>query len=91
MVPPFEAAVQTMEAGDISAPVKTQFGWHVVKLNEKRVTAPPALEEVRGEIAQSLGDQAIRAGVEAAQADAEIERVDIEVPPTAIRETFLID
>ena len=33
MVPEFETAVAAMEAGDISDPVQTQFGWHVIKLN----------------------------------------------------------
>ncbi|NBX42105.1 MAG: hypothetical protein EBR13_01245, partial [Rhodobacteraceae bacterium] len=44
MVPEFETAVAGLEAGEISAPVQTQFGWHVVKLNESRISAPPALE-----------------------------------------------
>lgn len=36
MVPEFEAAVHKLNAGQISAPVKTQFGWHLIKLNEVR-------------------------------------------------------
>ncbi|MAW08270.1 MAG: peptidylprolyl isomerase, partial [Halobacteriovoraceae bacterium] len=41
MVPEFEAAVAAMRAGDVSQPVKTQFGWHVIKLNERRKLEAP--------------------------------------------------
>jgi len=45
MVAPFsEAAFGLEEPGDISAPVETQFGWHVIKLEEKRTQAPPPFE-----------------------------------------------
>ena len=47
MVAPFEAAVSEMEAGGISAPVQTQFGWHVIKLNETRDAEAPSLGDVR--------------------------------------------
>ncbi|WP_010142299.1 peptidylprolyl isomerase [Oceanicola sp. S124] len=53
MVAPFSAALVEMEAGDISAPVQTQFGWHVIKLNETR-ERKPALEEVREQIVAEL-------------------------------------
>lgn len=50
MVAPFEAAVMAMEAGDVSDPVQTQFGWHVIKLNEVREIPVPPLSEVLGEV-----------------------------------------
>jgi len=61
MVQPFEEAVNALEVGAISEPVQTQFGWHVIKLNERRETPPPALEDVRAELEQALRDEAIGA------------------------------
>ncbi len=61
MVEPFELAVTEMEVGAISAPVQTQFGWHVIKLNETRLAEAPPLEAVRAE----LVDQLQRAAVDA--------------------------
>lgn len=57
MVPEFDAAVFAMKAGDVSEPVKTQFGWHLIKLEEMRVPAPPAFEDVKGQIRSMLQRQ----------------------------------
>jgi len=46
MVPEFEAAVVDMEIGAISAPVQTQFGWHVIKLNDTREKPAPDIDTV---------------------------------------------
>lgn len=55
MVAPFEtAAFALTDVGQISAPVQSQFGWHIIKLEEKRQTTPPAFEEVAGELQQQL-------------------------------------
>jgi peptidyl-prolyl cis-trans isomerase D len=47
MVPEFEAEVFTMKEGEVSAPVKTDFGYHIIKLNKIKVAAVKPLEEVR--------------------------------------------
>jgi len=54
MVAPFEEAVMSLEAGEVSGPVETQFGWHIVKLNETRMSALPTLDELRGELTTEL-------------------------------------
>ena len=54
MVPEFENAVAGMEDGAISAPIKTQFGWHVIKLNASRAKDAPKMEDVREELAQQV-------------------------------------
>ncbi len=59
MVPEFQTAVEELEVGAISGPVQTQFGWHVIILNEKRAKEAPALEAVRGEIENQLSQQAV--------------------------------
>lgn len=54
MVPEFEGAVFTMAKGDVSDPIKTQFGWHLIKLEDKRTKAPPAFDIVKDRILQSM-------------------------------------
>lgn len=77
MVPEFEAAVVGLEVGEVSAPVQTQFGWHVVKLNDSRVPEAPALDEVRGELEQELWREELNAAITAVIDEAEIERLDV--------------
>lgn len=59
MVKPFEDTVVGMEKGQISDPIKTQFGWHVIKLNDTRLSDAPALDEVRAELESELQRKAI--------------------------------
>ncbi|PVB61589.1 peptidylprolyl isomerase [Labrenzia sp. 011] len=55
MVKPFEEAVMTLEPGGYTKePVETQFGWHVIKLEEKRREEKPALEEVGDSLRQQI-------------------------------------
>ena len=61
MVPAFEAAVLTLDAGEVSAPVQTQFGWHIVKLNETRETPLPTLDDLRVELTTGIQQQGLDA------------------------------
>lgn len=55
MVPEFEKAAFAMDKGGVSkTPVKTQFGWHVIKVEDKRAQKAPSLEEMEPQIRQSL-------------------------------------
>lgn len=78
MVPEFEAAVVELEKGQVSDPVQTQFGWHLVILNDKRKSQAPALEAVRGELAQTLQQDAIQARIDELTEQAQIERPNLE-------------
>ena len=58
MVKPFSDAVVTMEEGSYTpAPVQTQFGWHVILLEETRDSVPPTLDSIRKDLVQRLTQQ----------------------------------
>ncbi len=91
MVPEFEAAVITLEAGQVSDPVQTQFGWHVILLNEKRQSAAPDFEAVRQELVSQLQQDAVEARIEELTAAANIERPEVEgLTPEMIQNLDLI-
>jgi len=50
MVPEFSEAAFKLEKGGLSEPVKTQFGWHIIKLEDKRNKPVPEYEQVKGQI-----------------------------------------
>jgi peptidyl-prolyl cis-trans isomerase C len=84
MVPEFEEAVAALEAGALSAPVKTQFGWHIIKLNETRVQDAPALDDVRAEIEMQIRQIRAQAKIEEVTAAAQVDRSGSETVPTAV-------
>ncbi|MEE9387824.1 MAG: peptidylprolyl isomerase [Paracoccaceae bacterium] len=91
MVPAFEEAVTKLEAGDVSQPVQTQFGWHVIILNEFRLESPPALDEVRADIVEEIQQKAVTVVVESLMDKAEIIRPDLsEIDPAILRNTGLV-
>ncbi len=79
MVPQFEEVVFKLKKGEVSAPVKTQFGWHLVKLEDSRTKQPPAFEIVKDHIAQSLLLQKAQKTATELRANAKIEIVDPEI------------
>lgn len=81
MVPEFSQAAFALEPGAHStAPVQSQFGWHVIKVEEKRDTQPPSFEEARPEIENQLSQELVNDLVTKLRADAEIEMTQ---PPAA--------
>lgn len=62
MVPPFSEAAYALQPGEVSsAPVKTDFGWHVIKVEDRRMKPPPTFEEMRVELRNALSDEAVDA------------------------------
>ena len=54
MVPEFEQAVFNMNKGEVSGPVKTQFGYHLIKLEDRNESTIPSYEEVSEEVGKTL-------------------------------------
>lgn len=90
MVEPFETAVLALSPGEVSGPVETQFGWHIIRLNEVRMKEAPPLEAVRDEIATELKRTAIDAAIAQATEEAEVVRNDEGLDPAVIRNFELV-
>jgi len=90
MVEPFETAVKDMEVGAISAPVNTQFGWHVLILNEKRDKPAPTLEETRVALMDGLRQAAVEAEIQVLKDGAEITRPVEDFDVSLMRDTSLL-
>lgn len=76
MVPPFAEAVKAMEKGQISDPVQTEFGWHIINLKDTRVREAPALDQVREQLAQMVRREKVEAGIARVTSEAKIEKVE---------------
>jgi peptidyl-prolyl cis-trans isomerase C len=74
MVAPFSEAVAKLEKGKYSkAPVQTQFGWHVIKLEDTRKQTPPPLEAIKGQLSPMLQRQKVQTMVENLRKQAKVE------------------
>lgn len=73
MVKPFADAVKGMKKGDVStAPVKTQFGWHVIKLEDTRPAKLPTLDTVKPQLKRMLAQQMMMEFMEKMKESADI-------------------
>lgn len=86
MVEPFEVAAFALEPGTVSDPVQTQFGWHVIRLNETRLAEVPPLADVREELVAELRQQKLSEQIESLTSAAEVEEAEIGFDPAVIRD-----
>ncbi|UOM33215.1 peptidylprolyl isomerase [Acuticoccus sp. I52.16.1] len=85
MVKPFEDAAFALDVGEITEePVQSQFGWHVIKLDERGEVPVPPLTQVAGQIQQLIVRDAYVAAVAKLKEDATIETASGETPTSAI-------
>lgn len=81
MVPEFAEAAFALQAGQVSPkPVKSQFGWHVIKVEARRVAPQPALAEVIDEIHDLLSREIVEATLADLRKNAKIEQVEQPKP-----------
>lgn len=82
MVPEFADAAFKMKAGAYSKePVKTQFGYHVIKVEEKRPITPPKFEDVKAQLDAQVRREKLGGLLESWQKDAKIQKFDINGAP----------
>ena len=92
MVPEFEQAVQSLEVGAVSAPVQTQFGWHLIKLNDSRAMAAPSLSQARPEIEMRLRQSGTEAHIQSLVDGAQVTRIeDGKIDPALLLNQALLD
>ena len=76
MVPEFSEVAFKLEKGKLSDPVKTQFGWHVLKVEDKRKRQPPEFDKVKSQLETYVVRKAQVDLVTKLRGDAKIERLD---------------
>ncbi|MEO1680873.1 MAG: peptidylprolyl isomerase [Pseudomonadota bacterium] len=86
----FETAMVALETGEISGPVQSQFGWHVIRLNDTRLTEAPPLEEVEGEIRQELENEIVEAHIETVMETAGIVMPELDIDPSILSDLDLV-
>jgi len=76
MVPEFANVAFQMHPGQLYNPVKTQFGWHVIRLEDKRVRQAPPFDEVKAQIENYVVRKAQAELITKLRADGKVERLD---------------
>jgi peptidyl-prolyl cis-trans isomerase C len=83
MVPEFADAAFKLEVGQISEPVKSQFGWHIIKLEAKREKPFPSFDQVKDQVAHYLGQKSQADMISKLRSEAKVERTDAAPKPDA--------
>lgn len=79
MVKPFEDAAFALEKGKISDPVQTEYGWHVLKVEDKRNREPPSFDEVKDQITTSLINTKLQSTIQDLRQNGKIDVIDPEI------------
>jgi peptidyl-prolyl cis-trans isomerase C len=83
MVPEFSAVAFKLGKGELSDPVKTQFGWHIIKVEDKRAKPTPTFDQVKAQVDNYIAHRAQAALVEKLRSGANIERLDQAAAPSS--------
>lgn len=90
MVKPFADAVVALKKGEVSAPVQSQFGWHVIRLNDTRTQVAPAFDTIRDQLAMQVRRQRVETEIRKQVAAAKVEKTP-GIDPAVINKTELLD
>jgi peptidyl-prolyl cis-trans isomerase C len=93
MVPEFYAAAAQLKVGEVSpAPVKTQFGWHVIKVDELKDRTPPSFEQAKGQLVQQVQQEKVNQIITELRAKSNVQRFTgagiPELPKSSIEEAL---
>lgn len=92
MVEPFFEAVTALDVGEVSPPVKTDFGWHVIKLKDTRSKERPELEAVRAQLEDVLRNEAIETFINQLEKRGEVDRADTtDLDPAILNDPSLLE
>ncbi len=81
MVPEFSTAAFAMQAGQTStAPVRTQFGFHIIRVEERRTTAGPSFDDARETVREQLLQEEVNAALERIRTEVRVERREMPSP-----------
>jgi len=88
MVPEFAAAAFAMKPGEVSQqPVHSQFGWHVIKVIERRQAKPPDYAHARDELRQKMIQEGVQKAVAKARAATSVEKFNLDGSPARATDT----
>ncbi len=91
MVKPFEEAVVGAKVGEVTGPVQTDFGYHLVLVKETRIAEKPTLDQLRDELAAEVENKAITAKIDELTKGATVTREGEGLDPAILKNTGLID
>ena len=91
MVPEFSTALMVLSEGDISQPVQTKFGWHLIKLNETREKKIPELKEIRAQLVQNLRQKKINDYLKSLNENSEISFIGKDINPNEVANINLLE
>ena len=81
MVPEFSDAAFKLKKGEVSEPIKTQFGWHIIKVEDTRMKTFPPFEQVKDQAGRYVAQKAQTEAVAALHSAAKIEKFDADGKP----------
>ena len=91
MVKPFEEAVVGAKVGEVTGPVQTDFGFHLILVKETRIAEKPTLDQMRDELAQEVENKAITGKIDELSKAATITRDGEKLDPAILKNSALID
>jgi peptidyl-prolyl cis-trans isomerase C len=86
MIPEFAEAAFALQPGQITeAPIRTQFGWHVIRVEARRALEPPPFEDARADIRARVFEESVGRIVERFRSAANVERFNLDGTPMRVR------